>query len=131
MTPPAPASSDLTTLVLVLAVLALAPFVLTMVTSFAKLVIVGSLVRTALGTQQVPPTIVITGLAMILSAHVMWPVGARAWQSVSKLKDPSIEQMMEWHGKLQAAAEGERARSKRGSRRSTGRWMRWCTGCTG
>ena len=57
-----------------LGLLALLPFLLTMVTSFAKLVIVGGILRQALGTQQVPPTTVITGLALILTLHIMWPV---------------------------------------------------------
>lgn len=62
---------------LMLVVLAMAPFVLTMVTSFVKLVVVGSLIRTALGTPQIPPAIVINGLAMVLTVHIMWPVGER------------------------------------------------------
>lgn len=60
---------------LILVALALAPFLLTMVTSFVKIVIVASLVRTALGTPQIPPAIVINGLAMVLTVHIMWPVG--------------------------------------------------------
>jgi type III secretion protein R len=67
--------SQLAGWVILLALLALAPFVLAMVTSFVKIVIVTSMIRTALGTPQIPPNIVITGLAMILSVHVMWPVG--------------------------------------------------------
>jgi len=54
--------------------LALAPFVAVMVTSFTKIVVVLSLLRNALGLQQVPPNIVINGLAIILSVYVMNPV---------------------------------------------------------
>ena len=50
-----------------LAVLTLLPFVIIMVTSFVKLSVVLSIVRSALGTQQIPPTQVITGLAIILT----------------------------------------------------------------
>jgi type III secretion protein R len=57
-----------------LAVLALVPFVLIMVTSFVKIAVVLSILRQALGTQQIPPTAVITGLAVVLTAHVMTPV---------------------------------------------------------
>ena len=75
---------------IVLAAMALAPFLLTMVTSFVKLVVVGSIIRTALGTPQVPPTQVITGLALILSVHVMWPVGAAIYQDYQRLKAEAV-----------------------------------------
>lgn len=55
--------------------LALVPYLAVMVTAFAKLVIVFSLLRNALGLQQTPPNMVINGLAMILSVYVFYPVG--------------------------------------------------------
>src|SRR5687768_18145682 len=55
--------------------LALAPFVAVMVTSFTKIVVVLSLLRNALGLQQVPPNVVLNGLALVLSVYVMYPVG--------------------------------------------------------
>ena len=58
-----------------LAALALIPFVLIMVTSFVKIAVVLSIVRQAIGTQQIPPTQVITGLATILTIYIMTPVG--------------------------------------------------------
>ncbi|MEW6703884.1 MAG: type III secretion system export apparatus subunit SctR [Pseudomonadota bacterium] len=64
-------SSALVTVVL----LALAPFVAVMVTSFTKIVVVLSLLRNALGLQQVPPNVVLNGLALVLSVYVMFPVG--------------------------------------------------------
>jgi type III secretion protein R len=60
---------------LVLVALSLAPFIALMVTSFIKISIVLSLVRNALGLQQVPPNMVIHGLALILSMYIMAPVG--------------------------------------------------------
>ena len=54
--------------------IALAPFVAVMVTSFTKIVVVLSLLRNALGLQQVPPNVVINDLAIVLSAYVMSPV---------------------------------------------------------
>ena len=45
-----------------------------MVTSFTKIVVVLSLLRNALGLQQVPPNVVMNGLAIILSIYVMYPV---------------------------------------------------------
>jgi type III secretion protein R len=53
--------------------ISLAPFFAVMVTSFTKIAVVLSLVRNALGLQQVPPNVVINGLAMILSIYVMYP----------------------------------------------------------
>ena len=54
--------------------ISLAPFVAVMVTSFTKIVVVLSLLRNALGLQQVPPNVVLNGLAIILSIYVMYPV---------------------------------------------------------
>jgi type III secretion protein R len=73
---------DLTTFspssaLLTVVVLALAPFVAVMVTSFTKLVVVLSLLRNALGLQQVPPNVVLNGLALVLSIYVMYPVGVQ------------------------------------------------------
>ncbi len=55
--------------------LALAPFVAVMITSFTKIIVVLSLLRNALGIQQIPPNLVLNGLAMILTIYVMYPVG--------------------------------------------------------
>ncbi|MBI3819055.1 MAG: EscR/YscR/HrcR family type III secretion system export apparatus protein [Planctomycetes bacterium] len=66
--------TNLITWLFILGVVALVPFLLTMITSFAKIVVVGGIVRQALGTQQLPPNSVITGLALILTIHIMAPV---------------------------------------------------------
>ena len=58
----------------VLLLLTLAPFVIMVTTSYLKLVVVMSLVRNALGVQQVPPTMVLNGLAIIFSVFIMAPV---------------------------------------------------------
>ena len=50
-----------------MALLGLAPFFLMMVTSYVKIVVVTSLVRNALGVQQVPPAMVMNGLAIIFA----------------------------------------------------------------
>src|ERR1700761_7466148 len=63
--------------------LALAPFVAVMVTSFTKIVVVLSLLRNALGMQQVPPNVVINGLAIILSLYVMNPVTQATYDTVN------------------------------------------------
>lgn len=69
-------SSALLTVIL----LALAPFVAVMVTSFTKLVVVFGLLRNALALQQTPPNIVLNGLALVLSVYVMYPVGVQMQQ---------------------------------------------------
>lgn len=61
-------------LIIVMGALALAPFALIMLTSFVKISVVLSILRNALGTQQVPPNQVITGLSLILTIFIMSPV---------------------------------------------------------
>lgn len=68
-------------LILALATLSLVPFVLMMVTSFVKISVVLSIVRSAMGTQQIPPTQVITGLAIILTVYIMAPVGQSMYRA--------------------------------------------------
>jgi type III secretion protein R len=63
--------------------IALAPFVAVMITSFTKLVVVLSLLRNALGLQQVPPNVVVNGLAIILSIYVMYPVATAIQDAVA------------------------------------------------
>lgn len=60
--------------------LSLAPYILVMSTAFIRIVITLSFLRTALGTQQVPPTQVLMGLALFLTMFVMAPVGMKANQ---------------------------------------------------
>src|ERR1700758_1120435 len=64
--------------------LALAPFIAVMVTSFTKIVVVLSLLRNALGLQQVPPNVVINGLAIILSIYIMYPVLLDSYGAISQ-----------------------------------------------
>ncbi len=68
-------------LIIALAALGLVPFVLMMVTSFVKISVVLSIVRSAMGTQQIPPTQVITGLAIILTVYIMAPVGQEMYRA--------------------------------------------------
>ncbi len=76
-------SSALVTVIL----LALAPFAAVMVTSFTKIVVVFSLLRNALGLQQVPPNLVINGLALVLTIYVMYPVGQSVMKEASKIEN--------------------------------------------
>jgi len=62
-------------------VLSLAPAILIMLTSFTRIVIVLSVLRQAIGTQQLPPNQIIIGLALFLTFFIMTPV----WQQVNHL----------------------------------------------
>ncbi|QSQ23995.1 type III secretion system export apparatus subunit SctR [Pyxidicoccus parkwayensis] len=64
-----------------LAVMSLLPFAVLMLTSFSKIVVVLSLARSAMGTQQAPPTLVLTGLAAVLTGHIMAPVMERMYDA--------------------------------------------------
>jgi type III secretion protein R len=70
-------------LVVVIA-LAVAPFFAVMVTSFTKIVVTLSLLRNALGLQQVPPNIVLNGLSLILTLYVMYPVGQQIQTAIAE-----------------------------------------------
>jgi flagellar biosynthesis protein FliP len=61
-------------LIALMTVLSLAPSILVMMTSFTRIVVVLSLLRTALGTATAPPNSVVISLALFLTAFVMGPV---------------------------------------------------------
>lgn len=77
-------SSALITVVII----ALAPFVAVMITSFTKIVVVLSLLRNALGLQQVPPNLINNGLALVLSIYVMYPVANQIHKDISDIQNP-------------------------------------------
>ena len=64
-------------LLLLLTVLSLAPAIIILMTSFTRLAVVFSILRTALGTHQSPPTQVIIGLSLFLTIFIMQPVLTR------------------------------------------------------
>ena len=73
-------------------VLALAPSILVMVTSFTRIVVVLSLLRTAIGLQTAPPNSVMMSLALFLTAFVMGPTLQQAYdQGISPLISGQIE----------------------------------------
>lgn len=82
---------DPITLVVVLALLSLVPLAAVMMTSFLKIAIVLSLVRNALGVQQVPPNMALYGLALILSAYVMAPVIMQAGHEMQAVVAPAAQ----------------------------------------
>ena len=74
-------------LILLMASLSLLPFVVVSMTSFLRYIIVLSILKTALGTQQVPPAIVLVGMALVLTGYTMAPVFGEMYQAV----DPAIK----------------------------------------
>ena len=66
-------------LVIILTVLSLAPAILIMMTSFTRIIIVMSLLRQALGTQQLPPNQILVGLSLFMTFLVMRPT----WEKVN------------------------------------------------
>ncbi len=68
-------------LLALLTILSLAPSILIMVTSFVRIVVVLSLLRTAMGLQQSPPNPVIISLALFLTAFIMAPVFSQAYDA--------------------------------------------------
>jgi flagellar biosynthesis protein FliP len=73
------ATSRLVQLTALVTGLSLAPSLLVMVTAFTRIVIVLSLLRGAIGAQGTPPNMVLIGLALFLTFHVMEPVLDQAW----------------------------------------------------
>nr|WP_239002855.1 flagellar type III secretion system pore protein FliP [Rhodovastum atsumiense] len=73
------ATARLVQITALITVLALAPSLLVMVTAFTRIIVVLSLLRSALGTQGAPPNTVLIGLALFLTFFVMQPVLDQAW----------------------------------------------------
>lgn len=87
-------------LLILLTVLSLAPAIIILMTSFTRLVVVFSILRTALGTQQSPPTQVIIGLSLFLTLFIMRPV-------LSTIQTDALEPYME--GKITQQVAMDRA----------------------
>jgi type III secretion protein R len=68
---------------LAMAALSLVPFALLMGTCFVRISVVLSILRSAIGAPQVPPTPVLTGLALVLTFAVMAPTGERMLAAVA------------------------------------------------
>jgi len=81
---------DLTSQAVVLVLLALLPFFVMLLTSFLKMVISLSLLRSALGVQQTPPNQVINGVALILSLYVMYPTGLQMYQKSKHILEGNL-----------------------------------------
>ena len=80
-------------LFILITVLSLAPSILVMVTSFTRIVVVLSFLRTAMGTQQTPPNQVMISLALFLTIFIMMPTLEKSWeQGVRPFIDGEIDE---------------------------------------
>ena len=75
-----PLTGRILQLIALITVIALAPSLLVVLTSFTRIVVVLSLLRSAMGVQQTPPNTVLVGLALFLTAYVMAPTFETAYQ---------------------------------------------------
>ena len=71
-------------LIMIMALMGLLPFMVTLMTSYIKIIVVTFLIRNALCVQQVPPSMVLSGLALILSIFVMAPVAMQTYNLLEK-----------------------------------------------
>jgi flagellar biosynthesis protein FliP len=79
-------------LIALMTVLSIAPSIMVMVTSFTRMVVVLSLLRSALGLQTAPPNSVMLSLALFLTAFVMQPTFTHAYEEgIKPLTDGTIE----------------------------------------
>ena len=79
-----------------MASLSLIPFVVVSMTSFLRYMIVLSILKTALGTQQVPPAVVLVGMALVMTMYTMSPVFGEMYTKVNPImqRNGSVVQVM-------------------------------------
>lgn len=88
-------SPNVLTKMAVLAILALLPYAIMLLTSFLKIVVVLSLLRNALGVQQSPPNPAIIGIALLMSIYVMFPTGLAMYNAAgSYVKEAAPKNLM-------------------------------------
>ncbi|MEM9839490.1 MAG: flagellar type III secretion system pore protein FliP [Pseudomonadota bacterium] len=95
-------SGRLVQMFLAITVLSLAPGILVMTTSFIRVVVVFSLLRSALGLQQAPPNVVLISLALFLTGFIMAPTFQQSWE---RGVSPMIEGQVDTATGLRNAAE--------------------------
>ncbi len=89
-------------LALALALMALVPTIAVVSTTFLKISVVMSLVRNALGVQQIPPNLALYGLALIMTVYIMAPVGQNIYEKVRE--EPTASRSVD--GMFKAVARG-------------------------
>jgi flagellar biosynthetic protein FliP len=95
-TPPRDLSAPLS-IVLLLTVLSIAPAILVMTTSFTRIIVVLALLRQAIGTQSLPPSQVVTGLALFMTFLIMAPTFQKVnQQALMPLQNGTINEFEAW-----------------------------------
>ncbi|WP_419902515.1 flagellar type III secretion system pore protein FliP [Kiloniella sp.] len=80
-----------------LTILSLAPAILMMVTSFTRIIVVLSFIRTAMGIQQAPPNTVLISLALFLTAFIMTPTMEKIYNdALQPLIEEEINEIQAW-----------------------------------
>jgi len=74
-------SGRIVQLLMLMTILSLAPAIIIVVTSFTRIVIVFSLLRSAMGTQQTPPNVVLISLALFMTSFIMAPTIKQAYDT--------------------------------------------------
>lgn len=74
-------------LMILVASLTLLPFMVASMTSFLRYVIVFSILKTAMGTQQVPPAVVLVGMALVMTMYTMSPVFGDMYERVTPMME--------------------------------------------
>lgn len=95
---------DPISLALLLALMALVPILVVTTTSFMKISIVMTLVRNALGVQQIPPNIALYGLSLILTAYIMAPIGNSIYEKTMESSKP-MKSVAEFIDTVRTSAE--------------------------
>ncbi len=86
-------TSRIIQLAILVTLITLAPSILIMVTSFVRILIVFSFLRTAMGTAQVPPNSVLVSLALFLTFFIMQPTFQQSWeQGIAPLIEEKIDE---------------------------------------
>lgn len=81
--PALPQRPSLITQAVLLSFMSMLPFIMMLLTSFLKIVVVLSLLRTALGVQNAPPNAVINGVGFLLSIFIMYPTGIQMYEAAN------------------------------------------------
>lgn len=85
-------------ILLLMTILSLAPSILIMTTSYLRLIIVFHFLKTALGTQSMPPSQLLAGIALFVTFFVMAP-------TFSKINDDALQPLMKGEMKIDEAME--------------------------
>ena len=89
-------------IVFLITILALAPSILIMMTSFVRIIIVMSFLRRAIGTQTMPPDQILVGLSLFLTLFIMMPVFKQVNDNALQ---PYLAQEIQWKTALTKASE--------------------------